>query len=328
MSKNVFITGVAGFIGTNLALFHLKKGDKVFGIDNFISGLPSNIMMLSEKFPDTFYFRRVSLENLYFQDFEELSIRELNLFYHMASPASPPIYQKFWQETILANTHSLMTILQELYENEATGCKFLFASTSEIYGQPLVVPQPESYNGNVRTIGPRSVYDEAKRLGETITYEYYAKYGMDTKIARIHNCYGPYFNIDDGRVIVNFVQQALQNKPITVYGDGSQKRCYTYISDMVRGLNSLVESRYHEPVNLGSSDKYTILQTAEMIRDVTNSSSEIVFSPLPIDDPLDREPVLTRAYEELNWFPVVDFSIGLEKTVRYVKLELEKRKNL
>ena len=322
--KTVLITGCAGFLGTNLALFHLRKGDRVIGIDNLISGLQSNFDTLIEVGGENFSWHICSVKFLETGELDYIQYKDIDLIYHMASPASPPIYQKFWKQTISANTYELQ-ILLEWAKSFAPSAKILFASTSEIYGQPLIVPQHESYNGNVRTIGPRSVYDEAKRLGETIAYEYYAKEKMDVKIARIHNTYGPYFNIEDGRVIVNFVQQSLQNKPITVFGDGSQKRCYTYVSDMIRGLNLLIESNYHEPVNLGSTDKFTILQTAELIKQRLNSSSEIVFQGLPVDDPLDREPVLRTAYEQLKWYPVIDFSIGLDKTIFYVKGELQKR---
>lgn len=322
--KTVLITGCAGFLGTNLALFHLRKGDRVIGIDNLISGLEDNFELLRKIGGENFSWHQTNVKYLATGDLDYIRHKDIDLIYHMASPASPPIYQKFWKETISANTYELQ-ILLEWAQSFAPNAKILFASTSEIYGQPLVVPQHESYNGNVRTLGPRSVYDEAKRLGETIAYEFYAKEKMDVKIARIFNTYGPYFNIDDGRVIVNFIQQSLQNKPITVFGDGSQKRCYTYVSDMIRGLNSLIESDYHEPVNLGSTDKFTILQTAEIIKKTTNSSSEIVFHGLPVDDPLDREPVLKTAYDQINWYPVIDFSMGLSKTIYYVKGELQKR---
>lgn len=323
--KKVLITGCAGFLGTNLALLHLSRGDSVYGVDNLISGLQSNFDMLKLKYPDKFSYWRKSVKDFIFMDeVTKLSTVKYDLVYHLASPASPPIYQKYWKETISANTVELHSLLEWTRRNNPDA-KFLFASTSEIYGQPLVVPQHESYNGNVRTIGPRSVYDESKRLGETITYEFYAKEKMDTKISRIHNTYGPFFNIDDGRVIVNFIQQALQNKPITVFGDGSQKRCYTYVSDMVRGLNSLIESDYHEPVNLGSTDKFTILETAKIIKKTLISSSEIVFQDLPVDDPLDREPVLETAYKQIKWYPVIDFTIGLERTIAYVRGELQKR---
>lgn len=323
--KTVLITGCAGFLGTNLSLFHLRKGDNVLGIDNIISGLESNVKFLKSRYPDKFSFVKTNVGNIKSEVLDaKFDLSKIDLIYHLASPASPPIYQKYWKETISANTFELQILLEWMKENHPQA-KFLFASTSEIYGQPLIVPQHESYNGNVRTIGPRSVYDESKRLGETITYEFYAKEGLDTKISRIHNTYGPFFNIDDGRVIVNFIQQSLQNKPITVYGDGSQKRCYTYVSDMIRGLNLLIESNYHEPVNLGSTDKFTILETAQIVKHVTNSKSEIVFQGLPVDDPLDREPVLKTAYEQINWYPVIDFSIGLERTIAYVIGELQKR---
>lgn len=314
--QTVMVAGGAGFIGSNLCKFLLDKGYKVICLDNFITGEKGNLNAL--------------LENENFSILEkniiELNIDELPPFdylFNLASPASPNAksarsYIAFPVETLLVNSHGNYHLIEAARKNNA---KFLFASTSEIYGDPAVSPQSEDYFGNVNPNGIRSVYDEAKRFGEAMTSAYVRKYDFDGRIVRIFNTYGPNMRPDDGRVISNFICQALKNEPITIYGDGSQTRSFCFISDMVEGLFAAMftDGTKGEVINLGNPDERSIKETAEVIKQATGSSSEVIHEELPADDPKERKPDITKAKNLLNWEPKVALSDGLQKTVEYFK---------
>jgi len=302
----VMITGGAGFIGSHLSAFLLSEGCKVIVVDNLITG---NIQNLSE-FKDN--------PNLKFikQDITKFIAIEGDLDYvlHFASPASPIDYITFPIQTLKVGslgTHNSLGVAK------AKNAKFLLASTSEVYGDPLVHPQPESYWGNVNPIGPRGVYDEAKRFAEAITLAYHRTHKVDAKIARIFNTYGPKMRRKDGRAIPAFIDQALAGEPMTVFGDGSQTRSFCYISDMVEGFYRLMKSGSNEPVNLGNPVETSILELAQAVKKITKSKSRIVFKPLPVDDPKMRQPDIRLAKKLLNWEPKVDLSKGLTRTVEF-----------
>ncbi|GAB4218920.1 MAG: SDR family oxidoreductase [Candidatus Microgenomates bacterium] len=319
---NILITGGAGFIGSHLTKFHLEKGDNVVVIDNLITGSKENIKdFLKNK---NFKFIKQDLLTLNFSSKIKWLTFNLDLIYHLASPASPnhhsPIsYHTLAKETMLVNTQGTLKLLELAKKHQA---KFLFASTSEIYGNPLEHPQKESYFGNVNPIGPRSIYDEAKRFGETIVSYYWNKENVDARIARIFNTYGPNMRIDDKRMIVNFIYQALKNQPITIYGDGKQTRSLCYVADLVEGLYKLITKKgtNKQVINLGNPQEHTVLEYAQIIKKLTNSKSKIIFKePLPIDDPEKRCPDITKAKQILNWTPKVSLIDGLNKTINYFK---------
>jgi len=324
-NKTILLTGVAGFIASHLAERLLELGANVIGVDNFITGSELNIEAIiasSHHRDDNFIFIKADVN----QPPESYLPENIMLdgIFHLASPASPDRYQENPRETYLVNswaTHQLLDFLLATSPN----ARFLFASTSEVYGDPLEHPQTESYWGNVNPNGPRSCYDEAKRLGESICGVYERDFNIDVRIVRIFNTYGPRMDIDDGRVIPNFIKFALANNKLPVYGDGSQTRSYCYVNDLVEGLLSLVgkDGLKGETVNLGNPDELTVLQTGKIIQQIVQNNSQIQvefeYLPLPKDDPTRRKPDILKAKQLLSWEPKVSFDEGLKKTVEYFR---------
>ena len=300
------VTGGAGFLGSHLCDTLIAKGYRVICVDNLDTGSLQNIEHISHS--DQFAF--VSHDMV-----EHLDIAEpVDFVYHLASPASPIDYLRLPLHTLKVGSYGTHNALGLAKFKRA---RFLVSSTSEVYGDPQVHPQPESYWGNVNPIGPRGVYDEAKRYAEAITMAYHRQQGVDTAIARIFNTYGPRMRANDGRASVTFLRQALEGKPLTVFGDGSQTRSLCYVDDLIRGLVLLGESGEHEPVNIGNPDhEVTMLELAETVIRVTGSSSEIVFEALPTDDPQVRKPDITRAREVLGWEPEIDLEDGLRRWLK------------
>ncbi|HIC57531.1 MAG TPA: SDR family oxidoreductase [Acidobacteria bacterium] len=304
------ITGAAGFIGSHLSEALLDRGYSVVGIDNLLTGDIDNIAHLSGR---DFLFIKHDVTNYITLD------RPVDFVFHWASPASPIDYLDFPIPTLKVGalgTHNALGLAK------AKGARFILASTSEVYGDPLEHPQKESYWGNVNPIGPRGVYDEAKRFAEAMTTAYHRFHGTDTKIVRIFNTYGPKMRVRDGRAIPNFISQALRDEEVTVYGNGDQTRSFCYISDLVTGLVALAESDVNSPVNIGNPTEMTILQLAKNIIKATNSSSRIVHKGLPTDDPQIRQPDITRARTLLNWEPLVPIDAGLSTTIEYFRKKL------
>lgn len=302
----VLVTGGAGFLGSHLCDYLIEKGHDVICIDSLITGSIGNIGHLSgnEKFN---FIKHDVTEYIFIPG-------QLDAILHFASPASPVDYLEYPIQTLKVGslgTHKALGLARE------KGAKFLLASTSEVYGDPLVHPQPEDYWGNVNPIGPRGVYDEAKRFAEAMTMAYNRYHGIETQIVRIFNTYGPRMRLNDGRVVPNFISQALTGKPLTVYGDGSQTRSFCYYTDMVEGIHRLLESDIDTPVNLGNPTEYSVLEFARKIIEATGSASEIVHEELPVDDPKVRRPDITRARELLGWEPVVSLDEGLKKTIDF-----------
>ncbi len=308
----ILITGGAGFIGSHLSDFFLAKGHSVVVMDNLLTGDLRNIEHL-------FYNSRFQFIKHDVTNFIHIPGR-LDAVLHFASPASPQDYLEFPIPTLKVGalgTHKALGLAKE------KKAKFLLASTSEVYGDPLVNPQPESYWGNVNPVGPRGVYDEAKRFGEAMTMAYRRYHKMQVRIVRIFNTYGPRMRYNDGRAIPNFIAQALRHKPMTIYGDGSQTRSFCYVDDLVRGLYALLQSNLNEPVNIGNPHEMTLLQLAKLIKDLTKTRSKIVFRPLPQDDPKVRRPDIRIASQKLHWAPKVPVKQGLIKTIAYFKKGLK-----
>jgi dTDP-glucose 4,6-dehydratase len=300
------VTGGAGFLGSHLCERLLDEGVDVVCMDNLITGNLANIEHLFGR--DGFVFVKHDVT-----DFIHVPGR-LDFILHFASPASPIDYLKLPIQTLKVGslgTHKALGLAK------ASGARFLLASTSEVYGDPLVHPQPEDYWGNVNPVGPRGVYDEAKRFAEAITMAYHRHHGVDTRIARIFNTYGPRMRAGDGRVVPTFINQALRGEPLTAFGDGSQTRSFCYVDDLIEGFWRLLRSDAHDPVNLGNPAEMTVLKFAREVIRVTGSSSEVVFRPLPVDDPKVRQPDISLARSLLGWEPRVTLAEGLEATVRY-----------
>ncbi|MFC1484951.1 UDP-glucuronic acid decarboxylase family protein [bacterium] len=307
--EKILIAGGAGFIGSHLCEYFLDKGHKVVCVDNFITGSQKNIEHLLN---NKEYFEFIEHDVIF-----PLQIKEkIDAILHFASPASPVYYLKYPFETLKVGSVATHNLLELAEKNNAT---FLLASTSEVYGDPLEHPQKETYWGNVNPIGPRSVYDEAKRYAESTTMAFHNYHGLKTRIVRIFNTYGERMMANDGRAIPNFINQALENLPITIYGDGSQTRSFCYVSDLVRGIYKLLFSDEIYPVNLGNPSEMSLKDLAFYIKDITNSQSEIVYQDLPKDDPKVRCPDISRAREVLDWEPVVGIDGGLRKTVDYFR---------
>jgi dTDP-glucose 4,6-dehydratase len=299
------VTGGAGFLGSHLCDHLLAKGHRVICVDNLETGSLQNISHVREA---DFRFEMLDITAHYEVD------EPIDFVYHMASPASPIDYARLPLHTLKVGAYGTHNTLGLAKKNRA---RFLLASTSEVYGDPLVHPQPETYWGNVNPIGPRGVYDEAKRYAEALTMAYNRQQGVDTAIVRIFNTYGPRMRANDGRAIPAFMSQALADRPVTVFGDGSQTRSFCFVDDLVRGLIALQESGVHEPVNIGNPSEMTLLEMAEAIVEVTESRSEIVFEALPIDDPKVRQPDIARARDLLGWEPEIELRDGLARTVEH-----------
>jgi dTDP-glucose 4,6-dehydratase len=310
----VLVTGAAGFIGSHLCEFLLGQGCEVVGIDNFITGSRDNL----ESFASAPGFQ--FLEHNVTQYIDVAG--RLDWVLHFASPASPLDYLVLPIQTLKVGalgTHNALGLTR------ARGARFLLASTSEVYGDPLVHPQREDYWGNVNPVGPRGVYDEAKRFAEAMTMAYHRFHGLDTRIVRIFNSFGPRMRLNDGRAIPAFITQALTNEPVTVFGDGSQTRSFQYISDLIDGVWRLMERGTSDPVNIGNPHEMTLLELAKRIIRLTGSRSEIVFRPLPVDDPKVRQPDITRARTRLGWEPRVDADEGLKLTAEWFRHQLGRR---
>ncbi|GBF06220.1 UDP-glucuronate decarboxylase [Deinococcus aerius] len=300
----ILLTGSAGFVGSHLVERFLGEGHEVVGVDNYLSGQRRNTELFLRhprfRFVEADVSAGLPVEGTF------------DAVLHFASPASPPHYQQHPVETLLVGAQGTQHALELARRDGAT---FMLASTSEVYGDPLVHPQPEDYWGHVNPAGLRSCYDEAKRYAEALTMAYHRHHGVDTRIIRIFNTYGPRMRADDGRVVTNFVNQALRGEPLTVYGEGLQTRSFQYVDDLVEGIIRLLGVSYHGPVNLGNPDEYTILDFAEIIRDLIDPRLGIVYEPMPADDPRQRRPDITLARELLGWEPRVPLREGLERTV-------------
>ncbi len=306
--KTILITGGAGFIGSHLCDRLSKDGFKVICLDNFITGTPKNIKHLFKN--KNFKFAKHNITKY-------IALKgKIDYVLHFASPASPEDYLKFPIQTLKVGslgTHNALGLAK------AKKAKFMLASTSEVYGDPLVHPQPETYWGNVNSIGVRSCYDESKRFAEALTMAYHRVHKIDTKIVRIFNTYGPSMRINDGRVVPNFIYQALHNLPITVYGKGTQTRSFCYIDDLVEGIIRLMQAKTNEPINLGNPNEFTILELARLVIKLTAAKSKVVYKPLPQDDPQQRKPDITRAKKLLKWQPKVALKDGLKQTIEWFK---------
>ncbi|CAN5688241.1 GDP-mannose 4,6-dehydratase [soil metagenome] len=307
----VVVTGGAGFLGSHLCHRLLDRGDEVVCLDNLITGSLSNIADLFGRRGFQFVEHDVSTYVWVPGDVDAVL--------HFASPASPIDFERIPIQILKVGslgTHNALGLAK------AKGARFFLASTSEVYGDPQVHPQPETYWGNVNPIGPRGVYDEAKRFAEAMTMAYHRHHDLDVRIVRIFNTFGPQMRIDDGRSVTNFIVQALRGEPLTIYGDGTQTRSFCYVDDEVRGFLALLDSDLVGPTNIGNPHEYTILELARAVIEVTGSSSELVYDPLPVDDPTQRKPDITRAVDKLGWQPEVDLRTGIERTAAYFRQAL------
>ena len=316
--NNILVTGGAGFLGSGICEVLIAQGAKVICLDNLVSGLKSNILHLMDE--DNFKFVQHDItQPIFFDD-------PINVVMHLASRASPFEFEKFPIQILKANTLGIWLALGIAKKHKA---RFLYTSTSEIYGSAAEIPTPEEYRGNVNPVGPRSCYDEAKRCGESFVIAYKMQHDLDVRIARIFNTYGPRMRAEGvyGRVVPRFIEQALSNKPLTIFGDGSQTRSFCYVTDQVEGLLKLAfsEGAKGEVVNIGSDKEITILELAKLIQELTNSSSKIEFYPLPKDDPPRRQPDITKAKEILGWEPKVGLKEGLSKMIKWFRGRHERR---
>ena len=308
LKKRTLVTGGAGFVGSHLCRRLLEEGQDVLCVDNFYTGTKDNVADLLAN-PNFELMRHDVTFPLYV---------EVDEIYNLACPASPVHYQHDPVQTTKTSVHGAINMLGLA---KRLGAKILQASTSEVYGDPQVHPQTEDYWGHVNPIGPRSCYDEGKRCAETLFFDYQRQHGLRVKVARIFNSYGPNMHPNDGRVVSNFVMQALRGEAITLFGDGSQTRSFCYVDDLVTGVISLMDSPddFYGPVNLGNPDEFTIRQLAQLVKSMTDSSSELVYQPLPQDDPVQRQPNIARAREVLNWAPTTPLAKGLEKSLPYFR---------
>jgi nucleoside-diphosphate-sugar epimerase len=304
----ILITGGAGFIGSHLCRVLTERGDEVICLDNLITGFRKNIESLIDT--GNFTFIEHDISQPFYPD------QDIDWVFHFASLASPKHYLNYPIKTLKSGLLGTQNCLGIAKDKKA---KLLLASTSEVYGDPAVHPQPESYWGNVSSIGPRSCYDESKRGAEALAYAYLRKHGIDVRVGRIFNTYGPNMHPDDGRVVSNFITQSLAEKDLTIYGDGSQTRSFCYVDDLVKGLLKLTEIDYHQPVNLGNPAEFTIKELADLVLEKTHSGSKIKNLPLPEDDPKRRRPDISKAKELLGWQPTVPLKKGLEKTIDYFR---------
>ncbi len=314
--KKVLITGAAGFIGSHLCDRFIKEGCYVIGIDNFLTGSPENLehLLLNQNFE---FIEHDIIEGLELEG-------QLDLILHFACPASPVDYLNFPIETLMVDSVGTSHVLNLAKEKKA---RYVFASTSEVYGDPQIHPQPESYWGNVNPVGPRSVYDEAKRFSEALSMAYYREYGVDIRIIRIFNTYGPRMKLQDGRVVPNFIFQALKGIDLTVYGDGSQTRSFCYVDDLIDGIFSVAEKDEikYRVLNLGNPDEFKIVDFARIIIEKTGSESKIIFKPLPPDDPQMRKPDIDRAHESLQWSPKISLDEGIKSTIEFFQSQLKEQ---
>ena len=308
MGKTVLITGAAGFLGSHLCDFFIKKNYKIIGIDNLITGKLNNINHLKNN--SNFEFLKIDIT----KDFK--IGKKIDFILHFASPASPIDYLKIPLETMRTGSLGTENILKIALKNKAI---ILIASTSEVYGDPLEHPQNEDYYGNVNPIGPRGVYDEAKRFQEALTMAYHTFHGLEIRIARIFNTYGPRMRMNDGRALPAFMCQALRNDSITIFGNGNQSRSFCYVDDLIKGIYNLLKSDYSRPVNLGNPDEITIINFAKEIITLRGGNSKIIYKTLPLNDPLKRKPDISKAKEILKWKPIISRKEGLEKTLKYFK---------
>jgi dTDP-glucose 4,6-dehydratase len=303
------ITGGAGFLGSHLCEHLLGKGHRVICVDNLETGSLQNIEHIRD---DAFEFRNIDIT-------EQVEISEaVDFVYHLASPASPIDYLRLPLHTLKVGSQGTHHMLGLAKFKRA---RFLIASTSEVYGDPQVHPQAEDYWGHVNPIGPRGVYDEAKRYAEALTMAYHRQQGVDTSIVRIFNTYGPRMRAHDGRAIPTFLRQALKDQNLTVFGDGSQTRSFCYVDDLIRGIVALAESDVHMPVNVGNPNEFTLLELAKTVIEVADSRSEIIYEPLPVDDPQQRQPDITRARDLLGWEPKIELREGLQRTIEQAGVE-------
>jgi dTDP-glucose 4,6-dehydratase len=311
--KNVVVTGGAGFLGSHLCDRFIQDGMKVFCVDNLITGSENNIAHLKKVKDFRFIKHDIS---------KELRLKDpVNYILHFASPASPVDYLMYPIQTLKVGSLGTYNALGLAKFKKA---RLLLASTSEIYGDPEVHPQKESYWGHVNTIGPRGVYDEAKRFAEAITMAYHRYHKVDTRIVRIFNTYGPRMRINDGRVVPNFIYQALHNKPLTVYGKGTQTRSFCYYSDLIEGIRRLLDSDYSDPVNIGNPNEFRIVDFAKLVIRISSTKSKIVYKPLPVDDPKQRRPDISVAQKILKWQPKIDLETGLRETMCWFQSQLGK----
>jgi dTDP-glucose 4,6-dehydratase len=307
----ILITGVAGFLGSHLADALLADGNSIVGVDNLATGSLNNLKHLNNE--SRFEFRQLDICELF-------DTGSVDYVFNFASPASPVDYSKLGVETLAVGSSGTRNALEVA---KKYGAKFLHASTSECYGDPAVHPQREDYWGNVNPIGPRSVYDEAKRFSEALTMAYHRYYGVDTRLVRIFNTYGPRLQKNDGRVISNFVVQALKGEDLTVYGEGDQTRSFCYVSDEIAGIIGLSRSDEHLPVNVGNPHEWTILECAKTVLKVTGSKSKIVYLPLPQDDPMQRKPDISKAKRLFGWEPKIDLEAGLQLSLEYFQSTID-----
>lgn len=307
MSQRILVTGAAGFLGSHLCDALLAKGHEVVGVDNLCTGSMTNLSHLTGESRFSFVEQDIC---------QPFDTGKVDFIFNFASPASPVDYIRLGVETLFVGSAGTVNTL-DLARKYNAG--YLHASTSECYGDPEVHPQVETYWGNVNPIGPRSVYDEAKRFSEALVMAYHRYYGVDTHLVRIFNTYGPRLQVNDGRVISNFMAQALRGEPLTIYGDGSQTRSFCYVSDLIEGIVRLSSSQEHLPVNIGNPDEWTILECAQEVLTVTGAKTEIISKPLPQDDPTRRRPDITKARTLLGWEPKVNLRQGLQNSLQYFK---------